>query len=239
MLRRPAGKLAGVGASSQPPFSLEPLRLQENPAPDEREVLRLLGYREGSMRLEAPMRSVLSDARARALPLLRGAVDVAICSNPQALGAGELFARAELVLVGVATIGAALEEEAESLVAQGAWTLGLVLDAYGSAAAERLVIEANARICKEAERVGLRAGRRISPGYAGWPLPAQHALFAALGAATAGVQLLESAIMTPRKSVSFAVPLGRDLDSESPELGCRFCDMPNCEYRRRPREENL
>lgn len=239
MRGRSAGKLVAVGASPDSNFSLEPLRLSEIPAPAEREVLRLLGYREGTMRLEAPMRSVLDDARARALSLLRGAVDLAICSNPASLGAGELFARAEVVLVGVATIGAALEEEAERLVANGAWTLGLVLDAYGSAAAERLVIEVNARICKEAERLGLRAGRRISPGYAGWPLLAQHALFAALGPATAGVQLLESAIMTPRKSVSFAVPLGRDLDSESPELGCRFCDMPNCEYRRRPREENL
>lgn len=203
-----------------------------DPAPPEEEVLRLLGYRARTMRLEPPMREVLAEARGAALPLLAARVVVRWIDDPSAFGEPGLFARVERLALGVATLGPALEEAAEARVAAGEWTLGLVLDAYGSAAVEAAVVEANAKICEEAERRGLVAGRRVSPGYARWPLEQQEALFAMFGGAPAGVALTEAFVMTPRKSVSFGVPLGRDLDAASPELGCRSCAMAGCAYRR-------
>jgi cobalamin-dependent methionine synthase I len=132
----------------------------------------------------------------------------------------------------VATIGNELEELAERAVEAKEWTRGLILDAYGSAATEAAAIEANNRICGDAEKEGLVAGRRISPGYPRWPIEQQRALFDALGGAPAGVLLNDHFVMTPRKSISFGVPLGRDLDASSPELGCRYCGMLDCAYRR-------
>lgn len=202
--------------------------------PEEAEVLRLLGHKPGSMEILDPMRRVLARARKEALGLTRARIAVRRIGVDAAACAGLPFRGARELVVGAATIGSALEDRAEALVAQREWTLALVLDAYGSAAVERAVVEANYRVCEEAEAEGLTAGRRVSPGYPRWPLEGQAALFGLLGGAPLGIHLNEHFVMTPRKSVTFGIPVGIDLDKGNPELGCRFCAMTHCAYRREP-----
>src|SRR5262245_59299241 len=104
--------------------------------PAEAEVLRLLGFREGRTVLEPPMRRVLDEARALALPLLRAEVSYVSVAPPFE----PLFSSASRLVLGVATIGAALEERTDELLEAREWTRALILDAYGSAAAEEAVV---------------------------------------------------------------------------------------------------
>ena len=200
--------------------------------PRETEVLRLLGYREGSTQLGASIVSVMREARADALPLLHPRVAIAYVDAPFELGGPGLFDAATRLALGVATIGPELEEHAERLVERREWTKALVVDAYGSAAVEALVVAANAQVCEEVAAAGLVAGRRLSPGYPRWPIEQQRALFDRVDAPSLRVALNEASVMTPRKSISFGIPLGSHLVAESPELGCRFCAMLDCAYRR-------
>ena len=67
----------------------------------------------------------------------------------------------------------------------------------------------------------LDVGCRISPGYGRWPLSAQKALFARLPHETLGVSLNPSMMMTPRKSISFALWLGAKSGAEVRALRMR------------------
>lgn len=207
--------------------------IQVEPAPAE--VLRLLGYREGSTQLTKGMLQILEEVNDRGRKLLTIRAATEICGEPSAFGAPELFKNAEKLVLGIVTIGSAVEEQAERYIQEKEWTRALVLDAYGSAAVEAAVVELNYKICKHFEESALVAGRRVSPGYPKWPVEQQKLLFDAFKTPRpAGVELNEYFIMTPRKSVSFGVPLGANLMIQSPELGCRFCNMRNCEFRREP-----
>jgi len=69
-----------------------------------------------------------------------------------------------------------------------------------------------------------------------WPLSQQAALFRALGDVTGaiGVELTESFLMLPRKSVS-----GIRFSSSRAFANCQLCPRPNCPGRRMPFEERL
>lgn len=210
-------------------------RLLTLPAePREADVLRLLGYKPGTTRLGAPILAVLREARDEALSLLRPRVALAYAERPGDFGAPGLFDGASKLALGAATIGPALERRAEELVERREWTKALVIDAYGSAAAEALAVAANALVCEESSVAGLVAGRRVSPGYPRWPVEQQRALFDRIQAPELGIELTEASVMTPRKSITFGIPLGTHLVAESPELGCRYCAMVDCAFRRQP-----
>lgn len=72
---------------------------------------------------------------------------------------------------------------------------------------------------------------RISPGYRGWPLTAQEAIFARLPHNAIGVQLLPSMLMVPRKSVTFALWLDPDGRVIAGGDGCSRCRLELCPRR--------
>ncbi len=69
-----------------------------------------------------------------------------------------------------------------------------------------------------------------------WPLPQQRPLFTLLGdpAAAIGVQLTDSFLMVPAKSVS-----GIQFATESGYENCRLCPRPDCPGRRAPFDPEL
>ena len=202
------------------------------------DVLHFLGYRgEGvpGPRVEESLASVLEEARALVAP--RGVSRIAAPGDVAAVG---LEARPGLDLaLGLVTIGAGLERRVSTLLSNGEATRALLLDAAGSAAAEEAADGLEARIHASGPGAGGsgtgRIPRRFSPGYGSWPITAQRALFHLLPHAAIGVQLLPSCLMTPRKSVSFAVWLGSGSEAGIPEecrtRRCSDCDMTTCPYR--------
>ena len=105
----------------------------------------------------------------------------------------------------------------------------MLLDAIGSAAVEEVADRSNRRICEEALCAGLDPGPRVSPGYGAWDLEDQDWIFREIAPAEIGVTLSENWMMTPRKSISYAVPLSGG--SVRPRRRCVHCGLADCAYR--------
>ncbi len=87
------------------------------------------------------------------------------------------------------------------------------------------------------ERYRLEAVSRMNPGsLPDWPLPEQRPLFALLGTgpASIGIQLMDSCLMVPIKSVS-----GIWFPAEGTFESCQLCPREKCPGRRAPYDPNL
>ena len=193
-----------------------------------REVDRRLGYRAGSPRrvqVEERLRAMWEPALALLAP--RGAFR--IVEGAVAFGAG-MPAPAPVVAVALCTIGPALESESSRLAGEGDLLGAVLLDAFGSAAAEAAAESLNAHVRDAARPLGLAAAPRISPGYGTWDVRGQGPLLGLLPAGALGVTLTPGFMMIPRKSVSFAANLvAGPLEKEDP--ACSRCGRTACEHR--------
>ena len=122
----------------------------------------------------------------------------------------------------VATIGSPLELQVKRLFQRNEYLLGLLLDAVGSVATEALCDEVQASCVDDEEAV------RFSPGYCGWSLTSQRPLLDLLHATDLGVQLLDSCLMTPLKSVSGIVVSAPGQALQIPGEICACCDAVGC-----------
>lgn len=120
------------------------------------------------------------------------------------------------------TLGAGFETLLRSVQARD-MAKAVMLDACGSS-----LVEAG---CDEAERElslrfpGLYLTDRFSPGYGDLPLALQPAICAVLdGARRLGVQVTESLLMNPGKSVTAVIGLA-DRPQAARIRGCEFCAM--------------
>ncbi|HOL16898.1 MAG TPA: vitamin B12 dependent-methionine synthase activation domain-containing protein [Bacillota bacterium] len=140
------------------------------------------------------------------------------------------LAGATEIFLAVCTIGPKLEERMKELMASD-MLKGLALDGAGTAAI-RLVSQAVTNmLITAAENSGLKTGMKAQPGQEGWPIEQQRVLFSVLPAEKIGVRLTDSCLMIPRKSVSFVLPLGKDLREDA--TPCDFCSKrERCPWRR-------
>ncbi|HYN42565.1 MAG TPA: hypothetical protein VE129_12355 [Thermoanaerobaculia bacterium] len=100
-----------------------------------------------------------------------------------------------------ATVGEPVCARIRRLFAEGDAPLGLLLDAVASEATTALAEEMGDALLGDRAEPGL-AVLAYSPGYCGWPVTGQRALFARLAPGEIGISLGESALMAPVKSVS-------------------------------------
>jgi hypothetical protein len=108
---------------------------------------------------------------------------------------------AEAVLI-VLTIGPALERHTDELAHEEQLAEALLLDTAGRVAVDGLIKEVRRRLRDDGWNRGFRLTPRMAPGFVDWTLDQQRVLFAAFGASALTVELTESCIMLPRKSVS-------------------------------------
>jgi hypothetical protein len=134
------------------------------------------------------------------------------------------FEEAERVALAILTIGPDLPEKANSAMNKGEYVDGVIYDAIGSAAVESLADKVNLEINQEATKLSLDFSKRYSPGYCNWDVKDQEIIFDHLPAHLINVSLTESYLMSPIKSVSFAVNFGKDISSTKWENRCKFCD---------------
>lgn len=212
------------------------------------DVLGVLGYPPGfapAPGVERLLEPLLSEARALVAP--RGAW--LRLAPERAAEVGLEPRRADALVIGLVTVGGALEAAAAARLACGEATASLVLEACGSAAveeaADRLGVSIVLRVDSDRWLLcGLddfyrrppRIGCRVSPGYARWPLTAQRVLLARLPHRELDVRLERSCLMVPRKSISFAMWLGADAEPAAGLSSCPRCALADCPFRRAPRE---
>jgi hypothetical protein len=201
---------------------------------DRDEVVRLLGYPEGHP-LPARLAALLDDTLTTARRLVRGRGAFARLEPDRAAEVGLKPVTASELIVGIVTVGEAIEAAAAEASRGGEPTRALLLDTAGSAATEEAADRLGAVIVGGSADADRRAVPcRFSPGYGDWSLQDQPRLFALLPHAELGVSLLPSMMMVPRKSVSFAMWLGAAEDRAAGR-GCARCPMDHCRYRRKPR----
>ena len=190
------------------------------------EVLRYLGYRAQKHRLNKRILQILDLEMTEASELLAPRGYFGIFEAPL-LRREKVFRDAEMVAFGVCTIGNALEKRVGELFNRDEGVRGVVLDAVGSTAAEKVADLLNKEVLKWGSRRGLRATRRFSPGYGGWSVSGQDLIFGYLRETQekTGVTLSPSQMMTPLKSVSFAVKLGKGYLEEINKGACGSCTL--------------
>ena len=132
----------------------------------------------------------------------------------------------------IATIGNAIEDEIIRLMDKKRIAEAYILDAMGSVVVESMVEQFHQRMeakyTAEAKTVTLR----FSPGYCDWPITEQKKLFTLFGSEFVDVELLDSCLMRPRKSISGVfglMPNGNPKVSYNP---CCECKKTDCTARR-------
>lgn len=140
------------------------------------------------------------------------------------------MAGADQLDIAVCTIGDALEKRVEEMMNENP-VQAIALDGAGIAAVGKVSRTVEDIISSEACQLNLDLGMRAQPGQEGWPIEQQRQVFSVLPAEQIGVRLTETCLMIPRKSVSFVVPRGKDLENGASP--CDFCSKRNrCDWRK-------
>lgn len=148
-----------------------------------------------------------------------------------------IFPRAHGLVLFAATLGAPLSERISELFDEGSLALGAMLDAAASEATELAGVHLDELVLRGAHSAGWAdehtRALRYSPGYCGWNLTGQKALFAALDAGEIGVTLTDSCLMEPLKSISGVIVLGpREVhEFEDDYAFCASCRTHDCRRR--------
>ena len=109
---------------------------------------------------------------------------------------------AERLALFALTLGDAVSERIDRLIAERDFALGAMLDSAASEAAECVADALETRYRDETALAAELALLRYSPGYCGWHISGQRELFASLRPAEIGIELRESCLMEPMKSIS-------------------------------------
>jgi hypothetical protein len=126
--------------------------------------------------------------------------------NAETQPVGEIYPRAQILTLFALTIGEPICMEIGRRFDTHDFALASMLDAAASEGTEMLAEAIEVR-CRDSLRAGGRlngaAGlMRFSPGYCGWHLSGQKRLFDRLQPADIGIELLDSFLMRPLKSIS-------------------------------------
>ncbi len=153
-----------------------------------------------------------------------------------------ILPRSEGVALFAATIGPGLENAARHRLREHDAALACMLDAFASAAAERLAdLVARQYQAASGPGDGSSAMRVVaySPGYCGWHVSGQQSLFDRLRPGEIGIELTERCFMTPVKSVSGVLVSGpREAHCFRPLYPfCEACVTRECRERMRALRE--
>lgn len=222
--------------------------------PDEADVLRHQGIPPGAA-VSPRLRSLLRGARAAFDELVAPAAVFDEVSRAEFeeiyIGAGgtagtpmlDILPRADALALFAATIGAGMEMEIRRRLAADDAPLACTLDAFASAAAERLA-DLVAREYEDAIGSTPRGASptrvlAYSPGYCGWDVNGQRTLFGRLRPDDIGIELDDRCFMEPSKSVSGVLVAGApDTHRVRPiYVFCETCVVRTCRDRIRALRE--
>lgn len=136
----------------------------------------------------------------------------------------------------IATAGREYEEYLQGLKRAGDEVRVYIADALGSVIAERCADALERQLQANIDKLAWQRTNRFSPGYCGWPVSEQQALFPLFGGHTCGVSLTEGSLMVPLKSVSGIIGLGIDVTRR--DYVCQLCDFDKC-YKRKYKHQKL
>ena len=131
----------------------------------------------------------------------------------------------------IATSGTEFEAYQQRLKQQGDMVRVFIADALGSVIAEKCADQMEHTLQENIDKLDWHHTNRFSPGYCGWHVSQQQLLFPLFNGQTCGVQLTDSSLMLPIKSVSGIIGLGKKV--RRLDYTCGLCDFKQCYKRRR------
>ena len=132
------------------------------------------------------------------------------------------------IAIYICTAGNEIYESSVLLNKSGDHLLSYVLDIIGSLAAERAKEKLINGLESEVTQNGLNISDPNSPGHSDWNIAEQRKIFSLLPENFCGVQLTETLLMKPIKSVSGIIGIGKALSHESHQ--CYSCSDTDCIY---------
>jgi hypothetical protein len=192
------------------------------------EIARCLGY--GRNQVPGRVKAALDEIEKTAPGLIDPACAYRMMTNDEYFHSHYVCHIGALVVC-LVTIGPRLEAAVDELKDAGDLSGALILDSYGSAAAEAAAEAAEEIIRAKVGESGLKCSPRFSPGYGGWNVAEQKWLFAAVEGHALGVRLTEGCMLVPRKSITFATTIGdQPVDMRDADV-CEYCGMVNCRFK--------
>lgn len=104
-----------------------------------------------------------------------------------------------------------------------------LVDLAGNIAVGKLASRATGNIMEKAGKMGMKATNYYCPGNCGWDLNEQRRIFKLLSGEFAGVRLNDNNMMSPMKSISGLIGIGRNIIFR--ENTCELCSNKSCIYR--------
>ena len=142
---------------------------------------------------------------------------------------------ASWLVCSIATISPEIDHRINALMEQGKMADAYVADTIGSGAIEHIADGFHKGFEKKIIKSGPSVSLRFSPGYCDWPVTDQEKLFSLLDNESVGVELGNTFLMSPRKSISavFAVFDAFNAVIKNPHHNpCRSCWKKDCIARR-------
>ncbi|MEA3241189.1 MAG: vitamin B12 dependent-methionine synthase activation domain-containing protein [Pseudomonadota bacterium] len=147
----------------------------------------------------------------------------------------EILKNSDDITCYIATLGDGVEGEIERLMSRKRMAEAYILDAMASVAVDNMVSTFRHRLNDEYKNQNKQLTVCFSPGYCDWPLTEQKKLFKLLDSQDVDVELNDSCLMTPRKSISGVFGIQSDTkNSKTLYNPCWDCNKTDCPARRAP-----
>lgn len=209
------------------------------------EVAELIGYKDGYVPepIDAVIHQSIADAEKYCSifgglvipdkPQLIDERKSVMCGEVEFKIKGRLFKElkgSEKIALFLCTAGPEISKVSKELMKKGDLLQGYIFDVIGSVTVEKAMDDIQRQFGEEMLDKGCKITNRYSPGYCGWQTEEQFKLFKIFPENFCKVNLTDSALMYPIKSVSGMIGIGRDVHYN--EYNCDLCDAVNCIYRK-------
>ncbi|MFC1521655.1 vitamin B12 dependent-methionine synthase activation domain-containing protein [Elusimicrobiota bacterium] len=157
--------------------------------------------------------------------------------NEEETPIAQVFPKADRMALFAATLGRKISQKIEELFKADEFVVGTILDSAASLGADncaRAIETLFFNGLTEKKQAGHSSkALRYSPGYCGWHISGQKKLFAFLHPEKISIDLMESYLMNPLKSVSGVIVCGhQDIhDFENSYAFCGDCKTQSCRER--------
>lgn len=126
----------------------------------------------------------------------------------------------------VVTAGEAFDKYLDELRNAGDVLSEFLVYSIGTEIAEASVRFVTDKINREALQMGFKITQSYSPGHCSWHVREQQQLFTLLPDKPCGIELNDSSLMHPVKSISGIIGMGKEV--ELTPHGCEICGLTSC-----------
>jgi hypothetical protein len=160
-------------------------------------------------------------------PVVRAETDRLIVGDGSALESPvltSLFAEAPEVVPMIYTIGPELEARVAEYGKTNDVLAGFTLDVMGSIAVDQVGVVGYSLIEGLARERGVKASIPLNPGTSHWPMSGQRVIAGLVPAPEIGVEVLDSGLLRPFKTIAFVVALGSNVLTPAEGSSCDYCE---------------